>query len=93
MLSAEDIKVWNDVVNNASTDNPLCRDCIFRNSPKDCMNCEGREYVGDVFGIEEDDEWDTYDTPEDFENAPCDTYGPAACSSSCSNYARCMGWI
>ena len=26
-------------------------------------------------------------------NAPCDTYGPAACSSSCSNYPKCMGWV
>ena len=52
MLSAEDIKVWNDVVNNRSKDNPLCRDCIFRNDPEHCVDCEGLEYIGDLFDFD-----------------------------------------
>lgn len=34
-----------------------------------------------------EDEDDGYES-----NMPCDTYGPAACNSSCANYARCQGW-
>ena len=41
------------------------------------------------------DGWDEIDDDADdaYSNAPCDTYGPAACSSSCGNYAKCMGWV
>ena len=42
--------------------------------------------------IEEDEEeYEEY--YDDTGNMPCDTYGPAACTPSCSNYPRCQGWI
>ena len=41
---------------------------------------------GEVLDEFEEDDWGWES------NMPCDTYGPAACSSSCANYARCQGW-
>ena len=43
------------------------------------------EYSEDEYEEEYDDYGYEY-------NMPCDTYGPAACSSSCPNYAKCQGW-
>ena len=41
----------------------------------------------------EDFEEEYEDYYDDTGNMPCDTYGPAACSPSCSNYPRCQGWV
>ena len=85
---SEERGTWNLFVNNEwyyEGTYEQCSDMMFNNAAD--------EYEDDYVPDDYDEEYEDYSDDYGYEsNAPCDTYGPAACSSSCPNYAKCQGW-
>jgi len=93
MTVSENTKLVNDVLGRTDlTDADVV--CIaddwraFCNDPEKYRNTVVVDMVNQYIDEELYEEVD-----DDYENImPCDIYGPWACSISCSNYAKCMGW-